>query len=67
VQAQIAELKKGSPVVDNARLKPEIAALPGVFTTPGQWARQSLVIDNKLRAQKTAEWRKWFAENMMAQ
>jgi putative spermidine/putrescine transport system substrate-binding protein len=67
VQAQIAELKKGSPVVNNAKLKPETAALPGVFTTPEQWTRQALVIDNKLRAQKTAEWRKWFAENMMAQ
>jgi putative spermidine/putrescine transport system substrate-binding protein len=67
VQAQIAELKKGSPVVDNAKLKPEIAALPGVFTTAVQWAHQTLVIDNKLRAQKTAEWRKWFAENIMAQ
>jgi putative spermidine/putrescine transport system substrate-binding protein len=67
VQAEIAELKKGSPVVDNARLKPETAALPGVFTTPEQWVQQTLVIDNKLRAEKTAEWRKWFAENIMAQ
>jgi putative spermidine/putrescine transport system substrate-binding protein len=67
VQAEIAELKKGSPVVDNARLKPETAALPGVFTTPEQWAHQTLVIDNKLRAEKTAEWRKWFAENIMGQ
>jgi putative spermidine/putrescine transport system substrate-binding protein len=67
VQAQIAELKKGSPVVDNANLKPETAALPGVFTTPEQWEHQTLVIDNRLRAQKIAEWRKWFAENMMAQ
>jgi putative spermidine/putrescine transport system substrate-binding protein len=67
VQAQISELKKGSPVVDNAKLKPEIAALPGIFTTPEQWSKQTLVIDHKLRAQKTAEWRKWFAENMMAQ
>jgi putative spermidine/putrescine transport system substrate-binding protein len=67
VQAQIAELKKGSPVVDNAKLKPEIAALPGVFTTPEQWEHETLVINNRLRAQKIAEWRKWFAENMMAQ
>jgi putative spermidine/putrescine transport system substrate-binding protein len=67
VQAEIAELKKGSPVVNNARLKPQTAALPGIFTTPEQWANQTLVIDNRLRAEKTAEWRKWFAENMMAQ
>jgi putative spermidine/putrescine transport system substrate-binding protein len=67
VQAEIAELKKGSPVVDNTKLKPETAALPGIFTTPEQWAHQALVIDNKLRAEKTAEWRKWFAENIMGQ
>ena len=66
VQAQIADLKKGSPVVDNAKLLPEVASLPGVFTTPDQWAHQTLIIDHKLRAEKTAEWRKWFAENMMA-
>ncbi|QSY98000.1 ABC transporter substrate-binding protein (plasmid) [Rhizobium bangladeshense] len=65
VQAKIAELKKGSPVIDNAKLKPEIAALPGIFTTPEQWASQTLIIDHKLRAEKTAEWRKWFAENMI--
>lgn len=65
VQAKIAELKKGSPVVDNAKLSPEIAALPGIFTTPEQWASQTLIIDHKLRAEKTAEWRKWFAENMI--
>jgi putative spermidine/putrescine transport system substrate-binding protein len=66
VQAKIAELKKGSPVVDNAKLKPEIAALPGVFSTPDQWATQTLVIDAKLRAEKTGAWRKWFTENIMA-
>ena len=31
VQAEIAKLKKGSPVVSNAKLDPEIAKLPGVF------------------------------------
>jgi putative spermidine/putrescine transport system substrate-binding protein len=66
VQAKIAELKKGSPVVDNAKLKPEIAALPGIFTSPDQWSTQTLVIDSKLRAEKTGVWRKWFAENIMA-
>jgi putative spermidine/putrescine transport system substrate-binding protein len=64
VQAEIANLKKGSPVVINARLAPEVAKLPGVFTTPEQWS-QAIIIDHKLRAEKTAEWRKWFAENIM--
>jgi len=65
VQAEVATLKKGSPVVSNATLAPDIAKLPGVFSTPAQWKSQAIIIDHKLRAAKTAEWRKWFAENIM--
>ena len=65
VQSEVATLKKGSPVVSNAKLDPEIAKLPGVFSTPEQWKSQAIIIDHKLRAEKTAEWRKWFAENIM--
>ena len=65
MQSQIATLKKGSPVVLNAKLDPAIAKLPGIFTTADQWNKEALVIDHKLRAEKTAEWRKWFAENIM--
>jgi putative spermidine/putrescine transport system substrate-binding protein len=64
IQAEIAKLKKGSPAVLNAKVDPEIAKLPGVFTTAAQW-KQQINIDAKLRAEKTAEWRKWFAENIM--
>src|SRR5258708_11695127 len=64
IQAEITKLKKGSPVVLNAKVDPEIAKLPGVFTTAAQW-KQQINIDAKLRAEKTAEWRKWFAENIM--
>ncbi|EWY37823.1 ABC transporter substrate-binding protein [Skermanella stibiiresistens SB22] len=66
VQAKIAEIKKGSPVVLNAKVDAETAALPGVFTKAEQWNSQAIVIDHKLRAEKTAEWRKWFAENMIS-
>jgi putative spermidine/putrescine transport system substrate-binding protein len=65
IQAQVATLKKGSPVVANAVLDADIAKLPGVFSTPEQWQSQAIVIDHRLRAEKTAEWRKWFAENIM--
>jgi putative spermidine/putrescine transport system substrate-binding protein len=64
VQAAVAKSKKGSPVVTNAKLDPDTAKLVGVFTTPEQWNKQ-IVIDSKLRAEKTAEWRKWFTENIM--
>ncbi|MBL7406050.1 ABC transporter substrate-binding protein, partial [Escherichia coli] len=50
----------------NAKVDPEIAKLPGVFTTAEQWKTQAINIDPKLRAEKTALWRKWFAENIMA-
>ena len=65
MQAEIATLKKGSPVVSNAKLDPEVAKLPGVFTTPDQWSKEAMVIDHKLRAEKTGEWRKWFTENVI--
>jgi putative spermidine/putrescine transport system substrate-binding protein len=65
VQKEIATLKKGSPVVTNANLDPAVAKLPGVFTTPEQWNKEALVIDHKLRAEKTGEWRKWFTENVI--
>ena len=65
VQSKIVAYKKASPVVDNAKVSAEDAALPGVFTTKEQWDKQAIVIDDKLRAEKTAEWRKWFTENIM--
>ncbi|ARQ03026.1 ABC transporter substrate-binding protein [Pseudorhodoplanes sinuspersici] len=65
VQKEIATVKKGSPVVTNAKLDPEVAKLPGVFTTPDQWNKESLVIDHKLRAEKTGVWRQWFTENVI--
>lgn len=66
VQARIAEIKKGSPVISNAVLPAEIASLPGIFTTAEQWESQTLIIPHELRAEKTGEWRKWFSENMIA-
>ena len=65
IQAEVAKIKKGSPVVLDAKIDPAVAKLPGVFTTADQWKSQAIVIDHKLRAEKTAEWRKWFAENVM--
>jgi putative spermidine/putrescine transport system substrate-binding protein len=64
VQAEIADQKKGSPVVRNAKLDPAIVKLPGVFTSELQW-KQQINVDPKLRAEKLPEWRKWFAENLM--
>lgn len=65
IQAQITEIKKGSPVVSNAVLSEELASLPGIFTTSEQWEEEALIIPHELRAEKTAEWRQWFSENMI--
>ena len=65
VQAEVAKFKKGSPVVLDAKIDPAVAKLPGVFTSVDQWNKQAIIIDHKLRAEKTPEWRKWFAENIM--
>jgi len=65
IQSEAAKMKKASPVVTNAKLDPEVAKLPGVFTTPEQWKSQAIIVDHKLRGEKTGEWRKWFAENIM--
>jgi len=66
VQAKIAEIKKGIPVVSNVKLPDELAALPGMFTSPEQWETETLIIPHELRANMTAEWRQWFSENMIA-
>lgn len=66
IQAAIAADKKGSPTVSDAQLPPAIASLPGVFTSAEQWKTQAIIIDHRLRAEKTAEWRRWFQENIIA-
>ncbi|MCW8086273.1 ABC transporter substrate-binding protein [Sabulicella glaciei] len=66
VQAGIAADKKGSPTVTGVQLPQNVASLPGVFTTPEQWSSQALIIDHRLRAEKTNEWRRWFQENIIA-
>jgi putative spermidine/putrescine transport system substrate-binding protein len=64
IQAEAAKIKRASPAVNNAKLDPDVARLPGVFSTADQW-NSAIIIDHQLRAEKTAEWRKWFAENIM--
>jgi putative spermidine/putrescine transport system substrate-binding protein len=58
VQPEVARLKRGSPVVRDARLDPATEKLAGVFTTPGQWKDQAIINDHKLRAEKTTRARR---------
>jgi putative spermidine/putrescine transport system substrate-binding protein len=63
VQKELVEFYKAGPVNSKAVLDPEIAAIPGVMTTPQQW-EQAILIDDKVRAQHYNEWIVWFTENM---
>lgn len=65
IQEQVAKIYRGSPTVTNAHIDPELAKLPGMLTTPEQW-NATINTDPKLRAEKTAEWRQWFSENIMS-
>ena len=65
IQQQVAKIYHGSPTVTNAHIAPELAKLPGMLTTPEQW-NATINTDPQLRAEKTAEWRQWFSENIMS-
>ena len=66
VQAAVVRRKKGGPMVRNVSVDPELAKLPGLFTTAEQWSSGAIGIDHKLRSEKLSEWRTWFSENMIA-
>jgi putative spermidine/putrescine transport system substrate-binding protein len=66
VQAELAAIKRGGPMIPDAPLDPEVANLPGVLTTIEEWDEHAIVIDHQLRAEKLSEWRTWFSENMIA-
>ncbi|AHF77245.1 Bacterial extracellular solute-binding protein [Sodalis praecaptivus] len=65
IQEQVAKIYRGSPTVNNAHIDPELAKLPGMLTTAAQWDA-TINTDPQLRAEKTAEWRQWFSENIMS-
>ncbi|WP_142848408.1 PotD/PotF family extracellular solute-binding protein [Telmatospirillum sp. J64-1] len=65
VQAEITKLKKLGPLNSKAVIDPELAALPGVFTSEEQIQEQAIVIDHKLRAEMLPVWKTWFTENLM--
>jgi putative spermidine/putrescine transport system substrate-binding protein len=65
IQSQIGNMQKASPVVAGAKLDPEVAKLPGIFTTPEQWGAGTIPGNDKVRAELLGEWNKWFSENIM--
>jgi putative spermidine/putrescine transport system substrate-binding protein len=64
VQTKLCEIYKCSPMSMRAKLKPEVANLPGIFTSPEQWKENAIVVDDDIRAKSLPEWKSWFTENM---
>ena len=65
-QTLVANKQKMGPVSPLAKVDPDVARLPGMFTTAQQWKEQAIVIDHKQRAELLGDWRKWFTENLIA-
>lgn len=63
--AQLCNFHKCSPMNPNAKLAPEIAALPGIFTTQAQIEKEAIVVDDKTYATLLPQWKLWFTENIM--
>ncbi|MFT9159997.1 MAG: ABC transporter substrate-binding protein [Acetobacter sp.] len=66
VQTKITEMKKSSPVVEGVVLPEKLKSVPGILTSPQEWQQQTIIIPDRLRARDIAEWRAWFAENMIS-
>ena len=65
-QTLVANKQKMGPVSPLAKVDPDVAKLPGMFTTAQQWKEQAIVIDHKQRSELLGDWRKWFTENLIA-
>ncbi|MGE0005685.1 MAG: PotD/PotF family extracellular solute-binding protein [Parvibaculaceae bacterium] len=65
VQRDICNFHKCSPMHKDAKIDPEVAKLPGIFTTPEQWATQAIVTPDEVQAKLLPAWKVWFTENMM--
>jgi putative spermidine/putrescine transport system substrate-binding protein len=63
VQEKLCDIYKCSPMSAKAQVSPELAALPGIFTTDDQLKKQ-IIIDDEVRAKLLPEWKVWFTENM---
>jgi putative spermidine/putrescine transport system substrate-binding protein len=63
--AQLCNFHKCSPMNPKTKLAPEIASLPGIFTTQAQIEKEAIVLDDKTYATLLPQWKLWFTENIM--
>lgn len=64
VQAEVAQALAVSPANSKAVLPDAFKATPGIYASPEKFQAETIQIDNKLRADKLAEWGAWYTENM---
>jgi putative spermidine/putrescine transport system substrate-binding protein len=65
MQRQLCEFHKCSPMNSKAKLSPELAAMPGIFTSQAQMEKEAIILDDKTYATLLPVWKAWFTENMM--
>jgi putative spermidine/putrescine transport system substrate-binding protein len=65
IQEAICEFHKCSPMNTKAKVSPELAKLPGIFTTEEQWKTQAIVLPDAEYAKLLPVWKAWFTEEMM--
>lgn len=63
--AQLCNFHKCSPMSGEAKLDPEVAKLPGIFTSEEAITKGAIVLDDKTYATLLPVWKAWFTENMM--
>jgi putative spermidine/putrescine transport system substrate-binding protein len=65
VQQQICDFHKCSPMNKKTTVSPELAKLPGIFTTEEQWKTQAIVLPDSTYSKLLPIWKAWFTEEMM--
>ena len=63
--AKLCNFHKCSPLTAEAKLDPEVANLPGIFTSQEEIEKGTIVLDDKTYATLLPQWKAWFTENMM--
>jgi putative spermidine/putrescine transport system substrate-binding protein len=65
MQKALCEFHKCTPMNSKTKLSPEVANLPGIFTSQEQIEKEAIILDDKTYATLLPQWKAWFTENMM--
>ncbi|MGH7069915.1 MAG: ABC transporter substrate-binding protein [Acetobacteraceae bacterium] len=65
VQAELCDIFRAGPLNRNAKIDPDLAKMPGVFTTPEQWKTEAIDVPDEIRAKLFPVWKDWWTEHLM--